>query len=69
MTTVQIQISDQQAAAIEADAQAHGLTVEQWFLQPAERAAPLPSEPPTVEDDPTDSSHKRALELTSKFGH
>ena len=33
MTTLQINIPDQRAAALTAYAEARGLTVEQWFLQ------------------------------------
>lgn len=51
MTTVQIHIPDQKAAALKAYAEAHGLTVEQWFLQLAEQATPSGSELPAVEDD------------------
>jgi hypothetical protein len=45
MTTLQINIPDQRAAALTAYAEARGLTVEQWFLQLAERVAPSSSEP------------------------
>jgi len=41
MTTVQIQIPDQQAAALKAHAQACGLTVEQWLMQQVEQVGPL----------------------------
>jgi len=51
MTTLQINVSDQKAAALRAYAEAHGLTVEQWFLQLAEQATPSISGPPMVEDD------------------
>jgi hypothetical protein len=51
MTTLQINVSDQKAAALRAYAEAHGLTVEQWFLQLAEQATPSISGPPVVEDD------------------
>jgi hypothetical protein len=51
MATLHIEIPDQRAAALTAYAEAHGLTVEQWFLQLAEQASPSSSEPPTVEDN------------------
>ena len=51
MTTLQINIPDQKAAALRAHAEAHGLTIEQWFLQLAEQATPSSSEPPVVKDD------------------
>ena len=41
MTTVHIDIPDQQAAALKICAQALGLTVEQWLVQLVEQAAPI----------------------------
>lgn len=41
MTTVQIEIPDQQAAALRASAQARGLTVEQYLVQLVEQSAPI----------------------------
>ena len=54
MTTVHINIPDQQAAALSAYAEARGLTVEQWIIQLVEQAGPgQPSEMPAtdIEDD------------------
>jgi hypothetical protein len=51
MTTLQINIPDQRAAALKVYAEAHGLTIEQWLLQLAEQATPSSPEPPVVEDD------------------
>ena len=45
MTTVQINIPDQQAAALKAYALARGLTVEQCVVQLVEQAAPFEQEP------------------------
>ena len=39
MTTVKIDISDQQAAALSAKAAAQGLTLETWFQKVAEQEA------------------------------
>lgn len=45
MVTVQIEISDQQAAAMQNSAQARGLTMEQYLVQLVNQAASLrPSE-------------------------
>jgi hypothetical protein len=52
MTTLQIQLSDQQAAALESYVRARGITVEQWFLQLAEQSAPVPTAPGTRDDRP-----------------
>jgi hypothetical protein len=43
MTTVTIDISEQQAAALTAKAKAQGLTLEDWFRQMAEKEAPSTS--------------------------
>ncbi len=52
MTTVQIHIADQQAAALNNYAQAHGLTVEQCIVQLVEEAAPVTlSQPPAAAAD------------------
>lgn len=40
MTTVKIDIPDQQAAALSRKAAAHGMTLETWLLKMAEREAP-----------------------------
>jgi hypothetical protein len=40
MTTVQIQIPDQQAEALKAHAQACGLTVEQWLMRQVNQFGP-----------------------------
>lgn len=40
MTTVKIDIPDQQAAALSAKAAAQGLTLETWFQKMAERELP-----------------------------
>ena len=52
MTTLQIDIPDQQAAALKAYALARGLTVEQCVVQLVEQATPSSPEPPVVEDRP-----------------
>jgi hypothetical protein len=50
MATIHINIPDQQAAALEAYVRAQGLTLEQWFLQVAEKSVPVPpSEAPAVQ--------------------
>ena len=40
MTTVQIELPDEQAAALKANAAAQGLTLEGWFQKIAEQEAP-----------------------------
>jgi hypothetical protein len=52
MTTLQIQVSDQQAAALEAYVRGRGLTVEQWFLLLAEQSAPVSPEPAARDERP-----------------
>jgi len=52
MTTVQIHIADQQAAALSAYARAHGLTIEQCVVQLVEQAAPVEQAPTAVDDRP-----------------
>jgi hypothetical protein len=51
MTTVQIDIPDQQAAALKSYTLARGPTVEEFVVQLVEQATPSSSEPPVVEDD------------------
>lgn len=41
MTTITIDLPDQQAAALEARATAQGMTLEGWFRKLAEDAAPV----------------------------
>lgn len=42
MTTVQIELPDQQAAVLKVYAQARGLTVEQYLVELVDQARPLP---------------------------
>ena len=52
MTKLQIDIPDQQAAALKAYALARGLTVEQCVVQLVEQAAPLTEESAPLEQEP-----------------
>jgi hypothetical protein len=51
MATVQIEVSDEKAATYKMYAEARGLTVEQWFLQLAERSAAAPAADPRANED------------------
>ncbi len=51
MTTVQIEIPDQQADALKAYALARGLTVEHCLVQLVEQAAPLAEHAPPHEQE------------------
>ncbi|MBF8300421.1 MAG: hypothetical protein HW394_791 [Acidobacteria bacterium] len=46
MTTVKIDLSDDQAAALKAKAAAHGLSLEGWFQKIASQEAPPQGERP-----------------------
>jgi hypothetical protein len=50
MTTVKIDISDQQAAALSAKAAAQGLTLERWLQKIVEKEAPVERRRYSLED-------------------
>jgi len=61
MTTVQLNIPDQQAAALETHAQAHGLTVEQWLMELVKQSVSTVG--PALPDAATMSNQERAQEF------
>ena len=52
MTTIKIDLPEEQAEALTAKASAQGLTLEEWFLEVAEHHAPAASEADLQRTDP-----------------
>ena len=66
MTTLQIDIPDQQAAALKAYALVRGLTVEQCVVQLVEQAAPLAERSAPFEQEPVRDPKPRIWEVIAE---
>ena len=56
--TVTLELSPEREAALRAQAQARGLTIQQWLLQLADESGSLPIEGAQAKDDPRPSWEK-----------
>jgi len=63
MTTLQLNIPDQQAVALETQAQARGLTVEQWLMELVEHS--VSTARPALPDAATMSNQEKAQEFVA----